>query len=311
MMAAVANDAQHAVVRPPGRDLAWLAVGVAAISTSGPIIAATAAPALAIAFWRNAFGTLAVTPVAVWRSGAELRRLGRAELRLSLSGGVLLAAHFATWIPSLSLTSVASSTALIATQPAWAALLARASGQQVTRRVWAGIGVAFVGVTIISGVDVSLSARALVGDVLALVGAVFAAAYVTVGARARRSMTTWTYTSVVYAVTAILLGLACLVGRQRLTGFPADVWLQLLALTLGAQLLGHTVFNAVLRTTAPTVLSLAILLEMPGAALLAWWWLGQTPPPGVLPGAALLLAGIAVVVSSSTRGAPTTAPPVE
>jgi drug/metabolite transporter (DMT)-like permease len=306
-----ATQETSAVARPPSRDIAWLAVGVMAVSTSGPIIAATLAPALAIAFWRNALGAAALGPFALWGRRRELAGLSRSSWRLSTLSGGLLAAHFATWIPSLNLTSVASSTALVATQPAWAALIARAQGNVVPRRAWFGIALAFAGVVVVSGVDLSLSVQALAGDLLALVGAVFAAGYVTVGARVRRDVSTWTYTFVVYSVAAVLLLILCLVTSQQLTGYSANTWALLLALTAGAQLLGHTVFNAVLKTTKPTVMSLAILLEVPGAALIAWAWLGQVPPLGVIPGAALLLAGIAVVVSSSTAGAPSTVPPVE
>ncbi|MFZ0323919.1 MAG: DMT family transporter [Actinomycetes bacterium] len=303
--------AANAVRRPPRRDLLLLAVGVVAISTSAPLIAATAAPALAIAFWRNAFGTVAMAPFALVLHHRELFSLSRRQWALAGTGGVLLALHFATWIPSLDYTSVASSTALVATQPAWAALIARWRGQLVPRRAWLGIGIAFAGALVISGVDFSLSASALFGDLLALVGAFFAAAYVTVGAEARRSTSTTVYTAIVYGVTSVVLLAVCLVLSQQLVGYTADTWSKLVLLTLGAQLLGHTVFNAVLKTTPPTVMSLAILFEMPGSALLAWVWLAQVPPRGVLPGAALLLAGITIVVRSGSSGSTQTVPPVE
>jgi drug/metabolite transporter (DMT)-like permease len=303
--------ARSAVNRPPARDVAWLAVGVAAVSTSAPLIAATAAPALAIAFWRNLLGTAALSPVVLVRCRREITHLSRSAWTWSLVSGGLLAGHFATWIPSINLTSVASSTALIATQPAWVALIARARGQVVPRRAWLGMLVAFSGVLVITGVDLSLSAQALAGDVLALIGAVFAAGYVTVGSEVRREVSTWTYTFLVYATTSLVLLVLCLLTTSPLTGYSVDTWVKLFALTLGAQLLGHTVFNAVLKTTAPIVMSLAILFEMPGAALIAWWWLGQVPPSGVIPGAVLLLVGIAVVVSSGRRGDPATVPPVE
>jgi drug/metabolite transporter (DMT)-like permease len=299
-MAAVTapQPAPSAVARPPGRDLVLLAVAVGAVATSAPIIAATAAPALAIAFWRNAFGTMAIAPWAFLRHRGELRRLSRRELRLSLGAGALLALHFGTWIPSLELTTVASSTALVATQPVWAALIARASGHHVPRRAWWGMGIAFLGVLVLTGVDFSLSPRALVGDLLALVGAVFAAGYVSVGARVRPTVSTTPYTLVVYGSCATLLLVVCLASGQQLAGYSADTWVKLLALTAGAQLLGHSLFNVILRTTPPTVLSMAILFEMPGAALIAALWLGQTPPWGVLPAAVLLLIGVGVVVRS-------------
>lgn len=286
------------VARPPTRDLWLMSVGVLAISTSAPIIAATAAGALAIAFWRNAFAVVALGPVVVLRRWSEVTGLRRREWRLASAAGGLLAVHFATWVPSVTMTTVASSTALVAVQPVWAALIARARGQHVPRQAWWGMALAFSGVLVITGVDVQLSAEAFLGDLLALVGGFFAAAYVSVGGEVRRSVSTTTYTAVAYGVCAALLLVACLAAGQPLHGYAAVTWVQLLALTLGAQLLGHSIFNAVLRTTSPTVLSLAILFEMPGAAVIAALWLGQLPPLGVLPAAALLLAGTALVIAS-------------
>jgi len=279
-----------------------MAVGVAAVSTSGPLIAATLAPALAIAFWRNAFATAAIAPYALLRHRREIAALTRRECVLILGSGVLLAAHFATWVPSLRYTSVASSTALVAVQPVWTLLVARRTGQHVPSRAWWGVAVAFGGVLVLTGVDFSLSGRAVAGDLLALVGGFFAAMYVTTGSRVRATVSTTTYTLFCYGTCAALLAATCLVGRQPVAGYPVGTWVKLLALTGGAQLAGHSVFNIVLRTTSPTVVSLAILFEMPGAALIAAWWLGQRPPWGVLPAAALLLTGVALVVTSAAGG---------
>jgi len=291
-----------AVGRPPPGDLALMAVGVAAVSTSGPLIVATAAPALAIAFWRTAFATVAIAPYTAVRYRREIASLTRRERALAVLAGVLLAAHFATWVPSLRYTSVASSTALVAVQPVWALLAARRMGQQVPSRAWYGVAVALVGVLVLTGVDFSLSGRALFGDLLALVGGIFSALYVTVGSQVRRSLSTATYTLICYASCAVLLSVVCVVGSQALTGYSQDTWVKLLALTAGAQLLGHSVFNIVLRTTSPSVVSLAILFEMPGAALIAAVWLGQHPPWPVLPAAALILAGVAIVIGSGAPG---------
>jgi drug/metabolite transporter (DMT)-like permease len=287
---------------PPARHLAMLAVGTIAVGTSGPIIAATAAPALAIAFWRNAFGAVAVglPALARRRSRLELRRLPGREWRFAGLAGLLLALHFGTWIPSLDYTSVASSIALVSTQPIWAALIARLGGHVVPGRVWTGIAVALAGVLLLTGVDVAVSARALAGDLLALVGAVFAAAYVTAGAVVRRHVSTATYTTICYTVCAAVLLAVCLAAGLALGGYQADDWLKLAGLTAGPQLLGHTVFNHVLKTASATFVSLAILFEVPIAAVIAALWLGQTPPIAVLPAALLLLTGIAIVVGSGT-----------
>jgi drug/metabolite transporter (DMT)-like permease len=284
-----------------------MAVALVAVSTSGPLMAAAAAPALAIAFWRNALGTAAITPFALARHRDELARLDRREWAVALLAGAMLAAHFATWVPALTLTSVASATALVSTQPVFTALLARAGGLVVPGQAWLGMGIALVGVLVITGVDLSLSTRSLVGDLLALLGGFFAAAYVTAGAQVRRSVSTTSYTFVCYGFCAGLLLAGCLLGRVQLVGFSGRTWVELVALTLGAQLLGHSLFNVVLRTTSAMVVSLVLLFETPGAALIAALWLHQVPPWGVLPAAALLLLGVAVVIRSGSA-APVEAP---
>ncbi len=286
----------------PRVDALLLVVALAAVSTSGPLIAATAVPALAIAFWRNALAAGVLVPVVLTRRRAELRGLTRRERRLALAAGALLALHFAVWIPSLRYTSVASATALVATQPVWAALLVRARGHHVSVRVWTGIGVAVSGALLLSAADLQVSGRALVGDVMAVAGGAFAAGYMVVGSEVRRSVSTTTYTTVCYATTALLLLPVCLLGGQSLSGYGGREWLQLLALTAGAQLLGHSLFNTVLRSVSPTVVSLSILFEIPGAALIAALFLGQTPPLLAVPAAVLLMLGLGLVVRAGESG---------
>jgi drug/metabolite transporter (DMT)-like permease len=274
------------------------------VSTSGPLIAATAAPALAIAFWRNGMAAVALLPVALIRARAELRALDRRQWGLCLLAGAFLAGHFATWVPSVTLTSVASATALVATQPVWAAIIARHSGRHITTAVWFGIVVAVAGAALLTGADLSLSGRALLGDGLAAVGGALAAAYVTTGAAVRARISTTTYTTICYATCALLLLVTCVLGGQQLAGYDRETWLKLAALTAGAQLLGHSLVNAVLRSTSPTVVSLAILFEVLGAALIAAVWLGQVPAATALPGLLLLVAGIGIVIRAGARGVP-------
>jgi len=214
---------------------------------------------------------------------------------------VLLALHFATWIPSLSFTSVASSTALVATQPVWAALIARWQGDRVPALGWAGIWLSVAGAALLTGIDVSFSARALTGDLLALVGGMFAAAYVTVGAEVRRTVTTTVYTTVCYATTAALLLVLLLVTRTPVLGYDARTWGVFAALTVAAQLLGHSVFNRVLRTTSPTVVSISILFEIVGATVLAVAFLHERPQLLALPPPLLILAGIVAVIRAGER----------
>jgi drug/metabolite transporter (DMT)-like permease len=146
-----------------------------------------------------------------------------------------------------------------------------------------------------------VSGRALLGDLLAVAGGASAALYMTAGSEVRRSVSTTTYTAVCYCTAAVMLLVVCVVGRQSLTGYDGETWLKLLAITAGAQLIGHSLFNVVLRTTSPTVVSLTLLLEIPGAALIAAVFLGQRPSVLAVPAAALLIGGLAVVIRATSR----------
>ncbi len=288
--------------RPPAPDVVRLGVAVVFISLSGPMIAATAAPVLAIAFWRCLIGSGLTGMWVIARRWSSLGALTRREIRLTVIAGVFLGLHFATWIPSLTLTTIAASTALVATQPIWAALIAWATGVRIASRVWIGIAIAFSGVIVLTGVDLSVDPAHLWGDALALVGAVFSAAYVSVAERVRKTVDTSTMTFVLYAVSAVTILPLVLIFGQELVGFDAQAWALILAVTLGAQLLGHSMMTRVLSSTSATVVSLAILFEMPGATLVAAIWLGQVPPLAVLPAAALILAGLVIVIKAADRG---------
>lgn len=292
-----------AAVRAPRLDLLLLAAAIGGISLSAPLIAATAAPALAIAFWRNAMAVGALSPFVWLRYRAELRRMGRREVLLSASAGAVLALHFGLWLPSLGMTSVASSTALVTTTPIWTTLLLRLRGRRRPPLVWLGIALAFAGVVTVSGVDLSLSDRALAGDALALAAGMAAAGYVLLGAEVRRTVSTTAYTYVCYSTTAVVLLGACTVaGAPLAAGYSAETWLKLALLTATAQLLGHSLLNRVVRGLGASVTSTAILLETPGAALIAALWLGQRPPVAAYPALALILLGLALVISSDREG---------
>ena len=290
-----------AVHRPPKADVAVLGVAVTAVGTSGPLIAAAAAPAMAIAFWRNAIAVAVFAPYVLLRANlrAELRGLGRRTTVLALVAGLILGAHFATWTPSAKLSSVASATAFAATQPIFAAIVARILGHHVPRRAWVGICVAFAGVIVLSGVDFHASLRAFQGDLLALSAAAFAAVYMTIGGEVRKTASLPTYAFLCYGAASVFLIGAVGATGSALVGFSGNAWLKIGALTLLAQFLGHTLFNRVVKTTSATVISTAILLEVPMAAVIAAVFLHQIPSVWAIPGAVLILGGLLLVVTAN------------
>jgi drug/metabolite transporter (DMT)-like permease len=284
-----------------------LAIGVVAVSVSGPLIAFAAAPALAIAFWRNALALPVLLPAAGLRRRAELRALlgpARREGVLCVLAGLALAGHFMAWVPSTRMTTIAMSTALVTTQPVWVGLITVAMGRRLSGWTWLGVATAVAGVIAATGVDLTASRTALLGDLLALLGGVLAGVYTVLGERVRATTSTTTYTTVCYGVCAVVILGVCLAFKIPVTGFPASAWLAIVALTIGPQLLGHNLFNFALRRVPATTVSVLILLETPGAALLAWVWLGQVPAAASVPGLALLLAGVAIVATKDRRATP-------
>ena len=281
-------------------EVGLLVLAVAGISFSAPLAAASALPGLAIAFWRTALASVALAPVALARP--RPRPTAR-DGRHCVLAGLLLAAHFGTWLPSLTLTSVAASTALVCTAPLWTAVLARLRGARVPLAVWIGVVASLGGVVVIAGIDLDASPRALVGDVLALVGGLCMAGYLEVGASVRARLDTTTYTLLCYATAAIALLVVALVAGTPLAGWGAAGWLFLVAITVVGQFLGHSLFNRALHAFSASTIAVVTLLEVPGAAVVAALALSQELAAPTVAGVVLLLAGLAVVVRGERAAA--------
>ena len=280
---------------PAKPDLIRMGLGIIGIGTSGPLIAMSAMPILTLIFWRNLGGSLITLPFAV-RHARD-----RAGIKWAVIAGVLLALHFVGFFLAMRMTTVAAGTALVALQPIFAALFVKFSGGHIPSKAWLGMVVSFTGVVLVSGVDLTISFRAFLGDLAAIVSAALAAAYMIAGSKAQRTLETSTYTTVCYFVCAMTALPMALIAGNEIFSFEAKEWLILLGLILGAQLLGHTMFNSALKRVSPAVVSLIVFFEVPVSAVLAAWWLDQTPPIGVIPGIVLILIGCVLVVTR-TRG---------
>ncbi|MGG5174714.1 DMT family transporter [Pseudarthrobacter sp. J1763] len=282
------------------------AIGVLGVASSGPLIAATlggtAVTALAIAFWRNAIASVVMAAPVLIKNPGSFGRVTRSELRWCAIAAVALAFHFACFITALQLTSVAAATALVCLQSAWIAVFQLLRGTKHRWPVLVGLGIAFCGVLAITGVDMGSSHEAMIGDLLAVAGGALAGMYTLAGGRARQTMTTGTYTTLCYGLCAAVVAVLALLTGQRLVGFDAAGWAGIFAITLAAQLLGHTAFNYLLATMSPLVVSMIILLEIPGAAILAAIFLGEVLPAGIYLALILILGGLAVVVAGQRRG---------
>jgi len=288
------NIDQHTAM-PARPDLIRLGIGIIGIGTSGPLIAMSTMPVLTLIFWRNLGGSLLTLPFALRHSR------DKAGMKWAVIAGVVLALHFVGFFLAMRMTTVAAGTALVALQPIFAALFVKLSGGHIPSTAWLGMIVSFVGVVLVSGVDLQISVKSFLGDLAALISAALAAVYMIAGSKAQRTLETTTYTTICYFVCSITALPMALIAGNQIFSFSAKEWWILLGLILGAQLLGHSMFNSVLKRVSPAIVSLIVFFEVPVSAVLAAWWLDQRPPLGIIPGIVLILAGCILVVTR-TRG---------
>lgn len=285
---------QHTAM-PARPDLIRLGLGIIGIGTSGPLIALSTMPILTLIFWRNLGGALATLPFALRHSR------DRVGVKWALIAGFLLALHFVGFFLAMRWTTVAAGTALVALQPIFAALFVKLSGGLIPSNAWLGMIVSFIGVGLVAGVDLQISYKAFLGDLAAIISAALAAAYIMAGSKAQRTLETTTYTTICYFICSMTALPMALIAGNEIFSFSAKEWWILLGLILGAQLLGHSMFNSALKRVSPAIVSLIVFFEVPVSAVLAFWWLGQKPPAGIIPGIVLILIGCILVVTR-TRG---------
>lgn len=283
--------------------LAVLAVAVLAVSCAAIFVRLADAPGTVVALYRMAIASLLLAPLtirALRRSGLR----GRA-LALTVAAGALLALHFASWITSLGLTSVAASVTLVATSPLWAALFTWLFGRRAPHPgVLAGALVAVIGAALVATGDGGLQGRAA-GNALALVGAVAVAGYLNLGRAVQRTgVALDAYVGSAYTFAAIfLLPLPALLG-QPYFGHSASTYAWMALLALVPQLIGHTGLNYVSRRLDTAVVATATLAEPVGAGILALLIFRELPGTTTLAGAAVVLVGLAVTLRFGMATAP-------
>jgi drug/metabolite transporter (DMT)-like permease len=276
-----------------------LGVAIVATSSSAVWVRWAEAPAVSLAFWRTAAGALLLAPAAGWAlrgKGPAPRAAVPVPWAVIGVAGLALGLHFAAWLASLELTSVAASVTLVSTAPVFVALFLAATGHRPSGRTVLAIALVVAGVVVITGGHALAGRGALGGDALALVGAAAMAVYLLAGTRARQGLSTAAYASRAYAVAAACLLPVAVVGDQALVGYDGRTWLAIAGMVLGPQLAGHTVFNHLLGRLGAVTVSLALLVEPIGAAGLTWLVFGEVPAASVWLGAPIVLAGLALHV---------------
>jgi drug/metabolite transporter (DMT)-like permease len=295
-----------------GRLVLSLGAGIIAISSASILIRmaqAEGVPSLSIAAWRLIFASVVLLPYAALRRREEIRSLTRKEWALVALAGVFLGLHFATWIGSLGMTSVASSVVLVSMGPVFVALGSWTLLRETPGRMTAvGVAMAAVGSVIIGWGDLGHGYAKLVGDLLAVLGGVMVAGYLVIGRRVRARRSLPVYIALVYGSAMVTLLFIALLAGKPLLGFSLPAYGWMAALGLVPQLIGHSTLNWALRHLSATFVAAITLTEPMGASILAYLVLGERITALTLLGGVLILAGI-YVASRSEQAAGGLAPP--
>ncbi len=272
-------------------------VGVFSVALSAIFVKMTSADSGVTAFYRMLFSIIIMSPVFFLKYTHEIKKLSKRDWTFASIAGVFLAFHFILWFESLNYTSVASSTVLVTLQPlfAFAGTYFFFKEKLSVKTLLSG-AIAILGSVLIGYGDFKVSGSALFGDILALIACALITAYLLFGQDVRKRLSLVTYTFVVYGISTITLFFYIVFKGESFGPYPASEWMWFLLLALIPNLLGHTLFNWALKWVSTNVISIAILFEPIGAAILAYFILGEYLTASQIIGGSVVLAGITLFV---------------
>ncbi|MGE7667077.1 DMT family transporter [Ureibacillus composti] len=249
-----------------------IVIGVISIALSAILVKLAEAEAGVIAFYRMLFSVLLMSPIFFTKYVHEIKLLSRRDWIFSSIAGVFLAFHFILWFESLNYTSVASSTVLVTLQPLFAFVGTYFFFKEPlsVKTIISGL-IAISGSILISWGDFKVSGTALYGDILALIACGLVTGYFLFGQDVRKRLSLITYTMVVYSISTICLFIYMIIGRESFGPYSTMTWVWFILLALIPNLLGHTLFNWALKWVSTNVISVAVLFEPIGAAILAYF----------------------------------------
>lgn len=278
-------------------------LGVIGVSLSAPLVRISTAPAMILAFYRVAMASVILLPYVLVRNREEMKGMTKKDWILAVISGVCLGLHFSLYFESLRYTSIASSVVFVDTEVFFVALIMlMVFKEKIPPLGWAGIMATFLGSVIIALSDSGSGEGALLGDMIALTGAVVVAVYTIIGKVLRRRISTTTYTLLVYIAASLTVLVLLLITGVPLTGYqPVDYWAAF-GMAVFCTLQGHSVFSWGLKYESAAFISNSKLLEPVFASLIGIVLFREIPRPAVILGGLIVIGGVFLYtrVSEST-----------
>lgn len=268
-------------------------IGIISVSLSAIFVKLSSADSGIIAFYRMFFTVLLMSPIFFYKYLHEIKLLTVKQWIFSTVAGIFLAFHFILWFESLNYTSVASSTVLVTLQPIFAFVGTYIFfKEKVSLKGIIGALIAIGGSALIAWGDFKISGDALYGDILALIACALVTAYFLFGQEVRKSLSLMTYTMLVYSISTIVLFVYCVIKEESFGPYPGEEWGLFILLAIIPNLLGHNMFNWAIKYVSANVISVSILFEPIGAAILAFFIFNEHLSISQLVGGGIVIAGI-------------------
>ena len=277
-------------------------VGVFFTSTSSILIRLCASPSLVISAYRMLFTVLMLLLPVLLRSREELKKVGAKDMWLCILSGIFLALHFASWIASINMTTIANSTILVSCSPIFVAVASYfLFKEKLSRKALSGITVSIVGTAIIAFGSRSDGGSAMLGNTLALLGGIFVAGYFLIGASVRKRLSAGVYVFIVYLISAIALFIMCFATGTPIYPYPPREFVLFIALAFFCSILGHTVYNYMMKYVPPTMISVSTLCEPIFASVLALVMFNEIPSIYTLIGGVIVLSGVLYYILNQNK----------
>jgi len=266
-----------------------LTIGVISVGVSSILIRLTNAEPIVIAIYRLTLSAIMVAPLYL----CYPKKISLKEALVFLLLSALLSLHFTLWIYSLKFTTVTSSTVLVTTNPIFVPIFSYLFyKRRIKKELILGIAIAITGSIFIALSSRSSGTSHMLGNILALLGAIGVSLYLTFGKEVRNKYDIIPYIFFTYSFSAIILILIGIMTRQKFFGYDTHIYLMFFLVAFIPQILGHTAYNYSLKFLDPSFIAVTILGEPVIATIGAYFILKETPSTLEIIGACLILLGI-------------------
>src|SRR3954463_5142439 len=201
-----------------------LGIGVLGIGWSAIFVRWSGVSGMVSAFYRLAIAAAVLLP---WylATNADRPTPSRAAKKAAVLAGIVFAADLAFFNTAIMMTNAANATLLGVNAPIFVAIGAwLLYGERPSARFWMGFGLAIAGMVYIVGADVVLHPTFGLGDLFALLGAMFYGAYLLYVQRGRTGMDTVRFSTWCVCGGAASVLPVCLLAHQPLWGFSVRSW---------------------------------------------------------------------------------------